>query len=270
MPKKILFSDIDGCIVIQNQPINQHGFQTAVAHLSSHEFDLILSSAKTAHEIILLNQKLNLAGPFIVENGAGLLFKKQPPKTFLLSNEIFITSDYYLIPLEQESINIQFLDKYHLQERLITQMSIKSISNKLNLSSEESECAKKRFFSEALYIKDLHPEKIKEIKKIIQEQGYPILQTHSFLHIQSSIHHHKGAAIHYLLQTLYGDKKTQTYAIGDSFNDFSMLNTCNHAYFILNEYIPNIPPSWRIIKEKNFQGWQKAIEHILLTQNRSS
>lgn len=67
----ILFSDLDGTL-LDHQTYSYQAAQPALEALRRHKIPLIFASSKTAAEIEVLRDELDLRFPAIVENGAGL------------------------------------------------------------------------------------------------------------------------------------------------------------------------------------------------------
>lgn len=260
--KKIIFSDIDGCMINDAQP----DFVTIHAELERLKrvnIDIILTTAKTAHEIIALNQSLVLPGPFIVENGGGLLLMSGHRGLF--PEKLCIEIDQYtLVKWGDTKPNILKLQQLFPEMLFLTQMDRYQFADYCDLSLDAAMRAQQRYFTEPLYIKNLLPDALKNLKKQLRHHHFSYMQSNRFLHIQCSKNIHKGAAVKRVIATMYPHKATITFAIGDSFNDFSMLNCCDHAFILDKKMPPRLAySSWHTVAEKGFLGWKNALQSII-------
>ncbi|NCT56452.1 MAG: HAD hydrolase family protein [Legionella sp.] len=258
MMQRILFSDVDGCIINELNP-NFSLIQSIINQLDDAGIVLILATAKTAHEIISLNHHLNLPGPFIIENGGGILFR-HPLATLYPSHDVICMDDYYLLKSGNIKPDLALLKTFSPISSILTQMI--QLPHDINLSAENEKLSKIRFFTEPIYIKNLSKFELKRLKKQLHKHNIYYDSSDSFLQTYTSRNNNKGAALKFILSTIYADIKFTTFAIGDSFNDFSMLNRCDHAYYILNKTLKSPSPQWNLISEKGFSGWKKSIEAI--------
>jgi predicted mannosyl-3-phosphoglycerate phosphatase (HAD superfamily) len=77
----IVFTDLDGCL-LDSETYAHDAAQTALASLAAEGHTLVPCSAKTRSEMGLVARELQLADPFIVENGGAIVFRRSPiPKT---------------------------------------------------------------------------------------------------------------------------------------------------------------------------------------------
>lgn len=259
--KKILFSDIDGCIINEPRPhFNQ--INAELSRLVQTGFNIVLSTAKTAHEMIVLNQHLDLPGPFIIENGGGILFNDSKACSFPDKDMIKI-GPYALLKLGKEKPSPLFLTSFSPSDSLLTQMSEPQLLACSNLSAEGIPSAKMRFFTEPILIKNLSSDQIKQLKKQLRKNQFYFVQTKNWLHVCSAKNNHKGAAVQFYIASMHANEQCVTYAIGDSINDFSMLNGCDNSFYILNYPLKHRFMNWHFITEKGFLGWRTALHQIV-------
>lgn len=264
--QKILFSDVDGCIINEMNP-DFSRIQSVISQLNDAGIVLILATAKTAHEIISLNHHLNLPGPFIIENGGGILFR-HPLATIYPSHDVICIDDYYLLKSGNIKPDLALLKTLSPISSLLTQMN--RLPPDINLSAENEKLSKIRFFTEPIYIKNLSIFELMRLKNQLRKHNIFYDASDSFLQTYTSRNNNKGAALKFVLSTIYADIKFTTFAIGDSYNDFSMLNHCDHAYYILNKTLKSPPPQWHLMSEKGFSGWKKSIEAICGTTKETT
>lgn len=258
MKKSIIFSDIDGCLIGEKSTCLSK-IAKEVQHVSK-SFLIILTTGKTAHELIQLNHHLHLPGPFIIENGQGILFKNTPP-TLPYSRLCKALGTYALLPLGEKKPDIEILKKITLPNTLLTEMDLQYLTTITGLSIENAVHAKKRFFTEPIFIQHLPQNELKTLKKQLLNKNLHYIQTSRFLHVtKTSIN--KGRAIKFLLRSLFHDQVNKTYAIGDSLNDFSMFAQCENNYYIVNQEHARRPKDCHMILEKEFSGWLSIVSQL--------
>lgn len=226
--KYILFSDIDGCFILPHQTPDFHRLRAQFLHLQQLKVDIILNTSKTAHEVMALNQQLALPGPFIVENGGGLLYKSNHSFSMSGKEQLVIRSfgEYQLLSLVAEELRVP------VHSNLLTQMTAQYLHELIGLPLEEAALAKIRFFTAPIYIGEQTNEQKKALQHELQAHSFPFVATKNFFHVCCSPLQQKGQAIQTVLSLCYPNIACTTFAIGDSANDFSMFDVCTHAFYI--------------------------------------
>ena len=254
----IIFSDVDGCLIGSKTTC----FTTITEAIKriSESFLVILATGKTAHEIIRLNHYLQLPGPFIVENGHGLLFKS-PFLSIRPSSKWISLGDYSLFSLGEKKPDMLVLKSISPPNALLTEMDDDYLAFLTGISVYDAFLAKRRFFTEPIYIKELSQNALKIIKKQLINKKLYYSQSSCFLHVTKRASN-KGRAIRFLLQSLFSDQRNKTYAIGDSWNDFSMFAQCEKNYYISNQPYDALPKRCKVILEKELAGWLTIVSEI--------
>ena len=159
----IIFSDVDGCLIGKGPTC--FAKITEKIKRASESFLVILTTGKTAHEIIQLNHYLHLPGPFIVENGHGLLFKCPFP-SISPSYKWNPIGDYSLFSLGEIKPDLSVIKSISPPNApLLTEMEDDYIASLTGMSVEDAYFAKQRFFTEPIFIKHLSPNVLKIFKK---------------------------------------------------------------------------------------------------------
>ncbi len=253
---KFIFSDVDGCI-ITDDAFDVKMVKNLIQQLHQQGFHLILATAKTAHEVVHLNETLDLPGPFIVENGGGILFRT-PLSINIPAKALLAIENYRLYTWRNDKPNAQRLmalcGNYC---RLLSHMHATTLSKLTHLTPEQAILAKTRYFTEPIYIHELTPPQLKYLKHILHQAGLYYIQTRKFLHVTTDKHLHKGSAIKFLLTNCYNDKPFVSYAIGDGLNDFSMLRSCDYPFLVKEQSEHHEIPT--------VDHWSTAI-HLILNQ----
>ena len=256
---KIIFSDVDGCLIGRG-PRSFPQISKEIKRVSQ-SFLIILTTGKTAHEIIRLNHYLDLPGPFIVENGHGILFK-YPFPSIPPASEWIPLGDYAIRSLSKIKPSLSLIKSIRPSHApLLTEMTDDNLASLTGLSNEEAYFAKQRFFSEPIFIKPLSIDELKNLKKQLLNKNLYYVQSSHFLHVTTSSSN-KGQAIKFLLQSLFFGNVHKTYAIGDSLNDFSMFAQCEKNYYISNQPYDRLPKRCEVIIEKELLGWLRIMSEI--------
>ena len=261
----ILFSDVDGCLLGQRSAC----FATinAAMHRLEKSFLVVLVTGKTAHEVIHLNHQLKLPGPFIIENGHGILMKSDSSLNMTFSTswpqaKNISLGDYSLFPLGKKFVDRSTLRLISPANSLLTEMADDYLASLTGISSLDAILAKRRFFTEPIFISNQSQDQVKNIKKQLANKKFFYSQSSRFLHVTQSFSS-KGRAIGLLLKSPFFEKFDKTYAIGDSMNDFSMFAHCEKNYYIANKPYSHLPPRCEIIVEKELSGWLQVVSQLI-------
>jgi len=263
----IIFSDLDGTLL----DYNTYSFESALPALNliqNEKIPLILVSSKTRRELVLYQEKLDLKElPFVVENGSAIY---TPAGYFkgLEGCEISGENDRY--PLGKSYYEIEkILNKisedhdYHI--RGFHNASREEVNKLTGLSGHELQMAMAREFSIPLFF-DTAAEKI--LKTEIEKYNMQILYGGRFMHLLSKVD--KGEAMKIIMNGYkgrLGRDDLQSIAIGDSLNDFAMLNAADHSILVKKHdgsyeqrqtlknvtYSPGVGP----------EGWNRSLIDIL-------
>ena len=258
--KKIIFTDLDGTLLDKT-----YSFKKAIPALKLLEKKknpLIICTSKTRAEIEYYRKKLGNKDPFISENGGAIFI----PKNYFNFKFKCDKKDnkYFIIKLGidyKKLINI--LKKIKKEKYSVvgfSDMSIKEVAKDTGLSLNQAKLAKKRGFDEAFKILDKKDEK--EILKLIKKNKFNYTVGGRYYHLMEKSD--KGKAVKILsnlLRKKFG--KIETVGIGDSRNDFEMLDKTDISYLVQR---PNGSyASEKYIKAEGIGpvGWGKAVKEVL-------
>ncbi len=71
--RTLIFLDIDGTILAENQRTNAAGLPAAILHLTKKGFRFGLNSNRALEDVLPIIRRFHLTGPFVLENGAYVL-----------------------------------------------------------------------------------------------------------------------------------------------------------------------------------------------------
>lgn len=268
----IIFSDLDGTL-LDHHTYSFESAQPALSHVKNENIPLILVSSKTRRELILYQQKIGLTDlPFVVENGSAIY---TPVGYFKELGKCEISGEHDRYPLgktynEIEKILIEISEKHSYTIRGFHNATRDEVEKKTGLTGEELQMALTREFSIPLFF-DTTAEQI--LIGEIDNYNLQILYGGRFMHLLSKVD--KGEAMDIVMngyRERLGRDDLQSIALGDSLNDFAMLQAADHAIMVKKHdgsyeqrqklenvvYSPGIGPD----------GWNRSLLTLLQTGGR--
>ncbi len=264
--KLIVFTDLDGTLLDDNYSYEKS--LEGIKILKKYKIPIVICTSKTRKEIEFYRKRLRIKDPFISENGGGIFIPKSYfPFSFSYTRA---TKDYYLIRLGtpyKELVKVIKKLKKNYSIKSFYEMTPKELAQDSGLSLHQAKLAKTRDFDEPFILLDKEKEKalIKDVKKT----GLKITKGGRYYHIMGN--NDKGKAVKILLnlyKKLYSDYKIVSIALGDSQNDFPMLDVVDKGYLVrkkkgyasdkyLKAYGINGEGFTKVIK-KEVKKWLKA------------
>ncbi|MDP7180242.1 MAG: mannosyl-3-phosphoglycerate phosphatase [Candidatus Woesearchaeota archaeon] len=253
--KKIIFTDLDGTL-LDYKDYSYDEAEEGLELIKRESIPLIICSGKTRLEIELYRKKLGNKHPFISENGGGVFI----PKGYFEFEFDFDSSDedYFIIKLGLS--HDELISKIKgLKEKVsfegFSDMSVEEISNSTGLPLNQAELAKKREFSEPIKI---NSDEVEMFKEEVEKLG--LKQTHGgrFYHIMGGSD--KGKAVKILIE-LFRKKfgEMESVGIGDSRNDFRMLDNVDKAYMVKKEDGSFSSKDYIMVDGVSSVGWNKVV-----------
>ena len=258
--QRIIYTDLDGTL-LDSETYSYMDAEHCLDIIKQKDIPLVFCTSKTRYEILKFRKKVSNIHPFISENGGGIFI----PKNYFDFNFDFDydNEDYFVINLGSEYeklIDVINELKQDFQIRSFIDMSVDEISNDTNLNSEDSKLAKKREYEIPFKINDIKQEK--EIIRRIKEKGLNCFIGGKFYHLMGD--NDKGMAVERLSE-LYKKKYGSifTIGIGDSQNDFSMLNKVDRGYLVMKKSGEYASTDYNPAGDVGPKGWSKAIKKEL-------
>ncbi|MBU1668882.1 HAD-IIB family hydrolase [bacterium] len=259
--KSLIFTDLDGTFLNHHNYSFEESFE-ALQRVKVHEIPLIFTTSKTKAEVELLQQKVGISEPFIVENGAAL----------------FIPSDYHNFDLsllesyEDKKIMafgkpykkvLEFYNLYKDEFGMVgfSDMPDSQITELTGLSTAEVFLARQREFTEPFILKDVS--KFEELEKLTLCYELKVTKGGRFYHLMGEMQD-KGIAVMEtvaLFEKLYGSK-IKSIALGDSQNDLAMLERVMVPIAIQNhkgEYVGMDLKNIQTSTHQGSKGWNEMI-----------
>ena len=240
--KLIVFTDLDGTLA----DFHTYSFDKAIPALDAlkkNDIPLIICSSKTRAEIEKFQSRLDIAHPFISENGGAIFV----PLAYFSFEFPFTRKDlkYYIIefgmPYHKIRGALQRIQSAFPDEvRGFGDISDQEVPSVCEIPPEEGILAKEREYDEPFILED--KKKLEKIQEIAAENHLQVIQGGRFYHLVGE--NDKGKAVSFLtdiFRRAFDDFKT--IGLGDSQNDLTMLQVVDYPILVKKpdgNYDPNI------------------------------
>ena len=261
----IIFTDLDGTL-LDHHTYDFTPAKQALQQIQQENIPLILTSSKTASEMLQWSRKLGITAPFIFENGGGIAF---PLRSKYLPEKVRPFDNYQLwIPGPDYTAIRQILNNLHsfFRFRGFWDMSLEEISQLTHLSQHDAQAAKQRLASEPIVWEDT-PQKLEQFGTVLKKHHLQLLTGGRFYHVLGD-NMDKGKAVQFITnwyQKIEGFRRTSI-AVGDSPNDLPMLEAADIPIVVQRadgSYMPHLPPHTIRAPGRGPQGWNTALLTIL-------
>jgi len=242
----LIFSDLDGSL-LNHEDYSFKEAKPMLHFIKQNGIELIFTTSKTKKECEVLQKKMDITAPFIVENGACIYYPN---------------GEMELLGIEHRDIKT-FIDSVKEDFKILSfsNMKIEEIMEYTLFDYEQSECAKNRDYSEPFLIYD--ERRLTELEVLAEANGMKILKGGRFYHCVG-INQGKGEAVKKAF-IQYPNKIT--IGLGDNYNDVSMLEIVDIPVLIPHhegKYIDIEIENLIKAPYKGSLGWNEALKKILL------
>ena len=263
--KLLIFTDLDGTL------LNHHDYSFTAASdalelLQEEKIPLVIATSKTFSEVKKIQSDLGILAPCIIENGAGIYI----PSSCVLAKEDWHSDEEDWIKVSQSKSYLEarlfmnsMKDKYGL--RGFGDMELLEIVELTGLPNSQAEDAKKRDFTEPFIIED--ELNIVPLTKEANGLGFDVVKGGRFFHL-ITLYQDKSKAMSSLklLYEEYYQHPFRTIALGDSSNDFTMLEHADFGVLIPKydgTYAPLVTPNLIKAPFPGPKGWNISVIGIL-------
>ncbi|WP_029408540.1 mannosyl-3-phosphoglycerate phosphatase [Thiomicrorhabdus sp. Milos-T2] len=272
--KKIIFTDLDGSL-LDHHDYSYTPALPAIKALNAQAIPWLLTTSKTAAEVIDLKAELANSYPFIVENGAGIFWNKGSLNKDLLKRNSVIDNpviqswgdDFEYMSLSPVLLPqiLQISQNYKTQHQLsfigFSEMSAEQVVEFTGLPLNSAVKAKQRNFSEPLLWQDSE-QALTEFSQAMSQRGLQVIKGGRFVHLMGLSN--KGLALKCLTNYYHQawQDQVQTMALGDGNNDVPLLEASDYPVIICSPVNP--PPKVnhpKVVTTKAFgpEGWNQAV-----------
>ncbi len=258
---KIIFTDLDGTL-LDHETYSFHSAENALRLIKKGNIPLIICTSKTRAEIEYWNDVLSNHHPFIAENGGGIFI----PKTYFPFEILhdFSTDNYDVIELGtkkglvHETMN-DLIKKFHIKSFL--DMSAEEIAQDADLPIDQAKRAKQREYS--IPFKILDNDQIDAVIQEIRDRDLQYTVGGRYYHLIGDVD--KGEATKTLLYLLKKrtESMTTSIGIGDSENDFPMLDIVDQPYLVKRKDGSYASDNYPHADGIGPDGWQEIIQKEL-------
>ncbi len=257
----IIFTDLDGTL-LDHHTYSWAPAQPSLFKLKELDIPVIICTSKTAAEVKELHHALQLTTPYIVENGAGIIFPPEGPGERQ-------TAHFFGRPYQELTQLVhQLRNKKSYRFSGFSDFSTADVMAETGLDHDSATAAKDRLFSEPIRWSDTS-EALERFRHDLASYKLQLLRGGRFYHILDA-QADKGTAVHWLTRYFRQQRPKQRWfsvALGDGPNDQAMMEACDLAVVIPSQSsVAPKPRRGKILHAKlpGPRGWNQAIHDILL------
>lgn len=263
----VIFTDLDGTL-LDHETYRWDAASEAVELCKERGVPLIPVSSKTRAEMELIRNDLGLEDPFVTENGGGIFFPREshpePPRSTVFRNGFWewdLGRPYGELIIALREIRAALGWKI----RGFSDMGVEEIARLTGLDAMSARLAAERDFDEPFVIEPTPPD-LGPLERAVAGRGLRLSRGGRFFHLHGE--NDKGMAMERLLDWYRKQGLTvRSIALGDSPNDFSMLERADYPVLVapgqgygrLKDTISRLT----ITRQRGPRGWNEAVMEIL-------
>ena len=227
----LIFTDLDGSL-LDHADYSYEGAWPALDRIAREGWPLVFVTSKTRSEVVRLQRRMGIEGPFVVENGAAAFFPSS-----------LAGLDIKAARMEGSFRALVFGRPYAEVRRFVEDvrgeyglrgfgdMEAREIAEWTDLPLEDAVRARRREFTEPFLMAD--PERLPELKGDAAARGFTITTGGRLYHLMGA-GQSKGRAVRKVQKILAGSGPTPVVSLGlgDSPNDAEMLEVVDHPIVI--------------------------------------
>jgi len=267
----IVFTDLDGTL-LDHDDYSFEAARPALEQLEALNIPVILTTSKTATEVLSLRRELNNHHPFVVENGGTIVIPKEYFQTATLphaANEDAEFIYYQLVTSYREIIRLlhELRDEYGFKFTGFADMRPTELAKETGLSLDYAILAKRRDSTELIKWEG-DEASLQLLKDKLAEHNLNITQGVRFMHVRANVDTADGVEIlvDAFRQEYPGDEWISI-GLGDGGNDVGMLNLVDQAVVVRPKpgrdplVVDN--PHCLTTDVPGPAGWNSAIQQLL-------
>ncbi|MEJ2319865.1 MAG: HAD-IIB family hydrolase [Gemmatimonadales bacterium] len=264
----LIFTDLDGSLLDQAD-YSYEGARPALDRIAHEGWPLVFVTSKTRSEVEALQRRMDVEGPFVVENGAAVFFPAS-----LIGLDIPVIPD----ASSDGSVRALVFGRLYSEVRRFMEnvrgdfglrgfgdMELREIAELTDLPPEDAERARAREFTEPFIMAD--PERLPELEAAAAARGFAITTGGRLYHLMGA-GQNKGRAVRKVQEILAGSERNPVVSLGlgDSPNDAEMLEVVDHAIVIPRPdgSVMEVPRDDVVVApEPGSRGWSSALLDVV-------
>ena len=218
-PRALLFTDIDGTLVAHDT-YDAGPAVESVAKLQRAGIPVVLCSAKTRAEQEAIRVQLHLDDPYIVENGAGVIFPVDFPGSRVGEGEQELVTFGLTYREVREGLELAAAEA-GVAVKGFGDLSVEEVSNLTGLTLAGAAKARTREFTETFVLENPTPDRELLLAEHLEERGMGIL--HGARYWTALGRHDKAQAVRFVISRYEEFGPITSGGVGDSAGDVGML-----------------------------------------------
>jgi len=229
----VVFTDLDGCL-LDEQTYSWAPAREALGRLRVRRVPLVLCSSKTREEIETLAAELDLAGPYIAENGGVIVIPEghlpvDPPGARRAGGRLVVATGVLRDRLVRELAELAA--HVGVRVRGFAGQSADELSRLTGLDVTAAERAGRREYDEPFQILDDVAQGLPALERAAQARRLRVTAGGRFFHLMGETD--KGRAVERLLSWYRTDgRRISSVGLGDAANDLTMLQAVDRPIVI--------------------------------------
>jgi mannosyl-3-phosphoglycerate phosphatase len=267
-PYYVIFTDLDGSL-LDHDTYSWAEASKALSLCRRRRVPVVMVSSKTGAEMAVIAEKMTLSAPFISENGGGIF---APEDVFASMPDGAVRQGGYLVytlgtPYAELVSALQKIrDELAWDIRGFSDMDVMEISRRTGLGRDEARLAAQRDFDEPFVVLCPTRPDVEVLIRAAQKRGLQITTGGRFFHLHGASD--KGLAMEKVVSWYRASRgEVATVALGDSPNDFSMLERAVYPVLVRSgRTFPELRrkiPGLIVTNQIGPRGWNQAVLDIL-------
>ena len=227
----LIFTDLDGSL-LDHADYSYEGAWPALDRIAREGWPLVFVTSKTRSEVVRLQRRMGIEGPFVVENGAAAFFPSRLAGLDIKGARM--EGSFRALVFGRPYAEVRrFVEDVRGEYGLrgFGDMEAREIAEWTDLPLEDAVRARRREFTEPFLMAD--PERLPELKSDAAARGFTITTGGRLYHLMGA-DQSKGRAVRKVQKILAGSGPTPVVSLGlgDSPNDAEMLEVVDHPIVI--------------------------------------
>jgi mannosyl-3-phosphoglycerate phosphatase len=260
----LIFTDLDGSL-LDHDDYSWKPAQGWLDKLAAHQVPVVITTSKTAAEVMELQKALNLTEvPFIAENGAVIALPESWGDHLAYPRKVF-GAEYGEIRKIIDALRL----RYDFECRGFGDVNAAQVADWTGLPPDDAQLAMTREGSEPLvWFGDERD--LTRFEGYLNQEGLTLTRGGRFWHVMGA-----GVSKGQAVQWLAGEYRRRrghpmvTLGLGDGPNDLSMLDAVDHAVVIRGHHDQPMPlkheGSDHVFRTTLYgpQGWKQGLDHFI-------